>query len=126
MGDRFVDRRGGDFWKSRGEGGVWHRIHAKPRRSLFTPFKVAKGPSSHEKLSGTRFTKGVAQSGQKFEFHDRWTKRENSHRILDEPWIGCTTFIAEDKATLLGVQCDRLGVQHPERSTSLKWSEILA
>ena len=125
MGDRLVDKRGGDFWKSRGEGGMWHRIHAKPRRSLFTPFKVAKGPNSSEKLNGTRFTKGVSQSGQKFEFHDCWTKPENAHRILDEPWIGCTTFIAED-AALFDVQCRRRGVQRPEGATSLRWSDILA
>ena len=125
MGDRLVDKRGGDFWKSRGEGGMWHRIHAKPRRSLFTPLKVAKGPNSSEKLNGTRFTKGVSQSGQKFEFHDCWTKPENAHRILDEPWIGCTTFIAEDVA-LFDVQCKRRGVQRPEGTTSLRWSDILA
>ena len=64
MGDRYEDKRGGDFWKSRGEGGAWQRVHAKPRRALFTPFKVAKGPASHEKLNIFRFTKGVTQSGE--------------------------------------------------------------
>ena len=87
---------------------------------------VAKGPNSTEKLNGTRFTKGVSQSGQKFEFQDCWTKPGNAHRILDEPWIGRATFIAEDVATLLGVQCSRRGVQRPAGTTSLRWSDILA
>ena len=126
MSDRFIDKRGGDFWKSRGEGGIWHRVHAKPRRSLFTPYKVAKGPTSHEKLNGIRFTKGVTQSGHKFEFHDCWQKSESAHRILDEPWIGCTTFVADSQASLLGVQSCRPGALRMERTAALEWSEILA
>ena len=63
MSDKLTDKRGGDNWKSRGEAGIWHRIHTKPRRALFTPFKVAKGPASNENLSVIRFTKGVSQSG---------------------------------------------------------------
>jgi hypothetical protein len=126
MSDRFVDRRGGDFWKSRGEEGVWHRVHAKPRRSLFTPYKVAKGPASYDKLNVIRFTKGVTQSGQKFEFHDYWQKSQDAHRILDEPWIGCTTFVSESQASLFGVQLGRPGVLRPDKSTMLRWNEILA
>ena len=126
MSDRYVDRRGGDFWKSRGDNGVWHRVHAKPRRSLFTPYKVSKGPTSHEKLNEVRFTKGVTQSGQKFEFHDNWQKSENSHRILDEPWIGCTTFVSGDQASLLGVQTGRPQASRSSGSAVLRWSDILA
>ena len=126
MSDRFVDRRGGDFWKSRGDKGVWHRVHAKPRRSLFTPYKVSKGPTSQEKLNEVRFTKGVTQSGQKFEFHDNWQKSENSHRILDEPWIGCTTFVSGDQASLLGVQTGRPQASRSSGSAVLRWSDILA
>ena len=80
MSDRLTDKRGGDSWKNKGEAGIWHRIHTKPRRALFTPFKVAKGPASSEKLSVIRFTKGVSQSGHKFEFHDKWQESRNSHR----------------------------------------------
>ena len=126
MGDRFIDKRGGDFWKSRGECGVWHRIHAKPRRSLFTPYKVAKGPSSSDSLNGVRFTKGVTQSGHKFEFHDSWQKPDNSHRILDEPWIGCTTFIREDQISLLGAQLEQPGAPRRSTTAELRWSEIIA
>ena len=51
-------------------------LHAKPRKSLFIPFKVAKGPAKNEKLSVVRSVKGVTQSGQKLEFHDNWQKSE--------------------------------------------------
>ena len=124
MGDRLVDRRGGDFWKARGEGGVWNRIHTKPSRTLFTPYKVAKGQTNNEKLNNIRFTKGVTQSGREFEFHDDWQKSENSHRILDEQWVGCTTFISVDKSNLLALDSG------PATSTKrapgeLRWSDIL-
>ena len=125
MGDRFVDKRGGDYWKNRGEHGVWHRIHAKPRRSLFTPYKVAKGPSSKESLNGIRFTKGVTQSGHKFEFHDRWQNSDNAHKILDESWIGCTTFIREDQISLLEAQHGDPGETRRGTATRLSWEEII-
>ena len=105
---------------------MWHRVHTKPRKSLFTPFKVAKGPSSDEKLNVVRFTKGVTQSGHKFEFHDNWHKSQNSHRILDEPWIGYTSFVVEGRASLLGVQRD----QHQageclKPDNKHRWSDVL-
>ena len=127
MGDRLIDRRGGDFWKSRGEGGVWHRVHAKPRKALFTPFKVAKGPGSCEKLNVIRFTKGVTQSGHMFEFHDNWQKTQNAHRLLDEHWIGYTSFVVEGRSSLSGAQHNRLEVQeHPEPgSAEHRWSDVL-
>ena len=131
MGDRFVDKKGGDSWKCRGENGIWHRIHSKPRKSLFAPLKVAKGPASSEQLSVTRFTKGVTQSGYTFEFHDNWRDSKNEHRLLDEQWIGCTTFVVEGSANLLGLQCDRPGAhrldeaERPRRSPGLRWRDIL-
>ena len=50
MDDRYNDKQGGDNWKARGETGVWQRIHCKPRKSRFTPYKVAKGPGSDERM----------------------------------------------------------------------------
>ena len=133
MSDRLTDKRGGDNWKSKGEAGIWHRIHTKPRRALFTPFKVAKGPASNENLSVIRFTKGVSQSGHKFEFHDKWQESRNSHRLLDELWVGCTTFVVEDRASLLAVQQGRrdAGVPgaedvRPAAGAALRWSDILS
>ena len=132
MLDRFSDKKGGDHWMSRGGQGVWHRIHSKPRRAMFTPFRVAKGPSKSESLSVIRFTKGVTQSGRRFEFHDNWHDSKNAHRMLEEKWIGCTTFVVEDKASLSGVQSGRLehhqrgGEVLPRSSARLKWGDILA
>ena len=128
MDDRYSDRQGGDSWRSRGEAGVWHRIHAKPRRSLFTPFKVARGPESSEKLRGTRFTKGVTRSGRTFEFHDNWQEPNSAHRLLDEHWVGCTTFVVEDKANLSDIQLGRISLvgEHAGGDHArLRWSDIL-
>ena len=83
MSERFADRKGGDKWKSKGENGIWHRVHTKPRRARFTPFKVAKEPNSKEKLGSVTFTKGVTQSGKTFEFHDNWLDPKHVHKTLD-------------------------------------------
>ena len=107
MSERFADRKGGDKWKSKGENGIWHRIHTKPRRARFTPFKIAKGPNSKEKLGSVRFTKGVSQSGKTFEFHDNWLDPKNAHKTFDESWVGCTTFVVQEKTSLFDVQLGR-------------------
>ena len=86
------DVRGGDQWISRGQHGEWKRLHATPRQSLFTPFRVAKGPSKDLKLNPSRRTIGVTKSGEKFELVDNWMSSENSHRRLDEQFIGFTIF----------------------------------
>ena len=127
MSDQFADRRGGDRWRERGEGGVWRRVHVKPRRALFTPYKVAKGPKSDVKLGEFRFTKGVTESGIKFEFHDRWTDPETAHRLLDEKWIGHTTFVTADRSNLYAVQKSESAGTKPMMSQrlNLRWSELL-
>jgi hypothetical protein len=126
MGDRYHDRRGGDHWKSRGEKGIWYRVHTKPRKSLFTPYKVSKGPDQNVSIGKIRFTKGVTQSGHMFEFHDQWMLPHNAHRLLDEPWVGCTTFIEEGKADLLTVQLQRSEVPgQSEGERVLRWKDML-
>ena len=67
----------------------------KPRRSLFTPHKVKKGPGKDAKMSSVRFTRGVTASGRTFEFHDDWQAPNNSHRLLEEPWVGYTINLSE-------------------------------
>ena len=89
---RFEERRDGDRWLSRGHQGVWHRIHSTPRTTLFTPFKVPKGPSRGALLQSVRFTYGITQSGRHLEFHDAWQNPERRHFDMKEPWIGCTVF----------------------------------
>ena len=54
----------GDRWLNKGLNRVWQRVHSSSRFSLFTPFKVANGPSSGHELSPTRFTQGITKSGR--------------------------------------------------------------
>ena len=81
-----------DSWNSRGDGGKWIRVHATPRKSLFTPGRVPRGPSDIDRLDTERVTKGVSASGKLFELVDDWRCPQAAHRVLDEPWTGCTTF----------------------------------
>ena len=127
--DKFMDRKGGDKWKTAGERGVWRRLHLKPRKSLFTPYKVSKGPSSSDRLGRIRFTKGVTRSGRQFEFHDNWQDPLTAHRLLDEHWVGCTTFIDEAKVDLLAIQMTRSSTRSKpldHDGARLAWSDILA
>ena len=57
------DQRGGDRWKSRGSEGMWHQWHTSPRLSLFTAYKVVKGPASDVSLQRHRFTYGITAEG---------------------------------------------------------------
>ena len=126
--DMFADKRGGDTWRSKGSDGVWARLYLTPRRSLFTPYKVAKGPSSAVRLNENRFTKGVMKSGQTFEFHDNWQESKSAHRILEEPWVGITLFTVKGEASLLDVQLRRgdaevaAGKNQPK---VLRWADVL-
>ena len=92
---KFKDRPNGDRCLSRGGNGIWQRFHSTPRRALFTPCKIARGPGSANGLSAIRFTQGVTVSGKQFEFHDNFKKAGQAHRLLDEPWIGTTIFVNE-------------------------------
>ena len=116
------DVRGGDRWKSRGDRGVWHRWHTTPRMSLFTPYRVAKGPSQNIAIQSSRFTCGVTRDGKAFEFYGDWTRPENSHRLLPEPWIGYSVFTEEprDNLRFQNERCkDMLST-----SISVKWADI--
>ena len=86
------DQRGGDRWKSRGSEGNWHRWHTSPRLSLFTPYKVAKGPVSNVGLQRHRLTYRITVEGRSFELDNVWTKQERAHMALDEPWVGYAVF----------------------------------
>ena len=52
-----AEERHVDSWGKEGQGGRWTRIHRSVRRALFTPFKVAGGPSSKTSLKSIRITK---------------------------------------------------------------------
>ena len=92
------DDRCVDSWESSGEGGIWRRKHLTPRRSLFTPHKVANGPSVGAIVKKIRVTKGVyVRTGKEFEVIDDYTVGGNAHRLLQGVWTGTTEFrVAED------------------------------
>ena len=107
------DARGGDRWKTRGAGGIWHRWHVTPRRTLFTPFRVSKGPSKDVPIKKGRLTVGVTNEGEHFEIVDDWSRPENSHKNMQKPWIGYTMF-AED--------CEGAEDLHQSR-TKFSWTQ---
>ena len=86
------DHGGGDAWRSRGTGGVWCRIHREPRKQLFTPFQIPRGPSSSTTFARTRTTTGTTRSGQKFSITDDFRDEMVSHFSLHEAWTGTTSF----------------------------------
>ena len=86
-----VDER--DSWSSVGVEGIWKREHRRPRVSLFTPMRVAKGPSANSHLSRIRQTRGVRlDTLESFEIADDWTQSGNAHRRMSFPWVGTKTF----------------------------------
>ena len=83
----------GDKWIERGEAGRWTRQHKSWRSSLFTPYKVAHGPSTSNKSMGViRRTIGTYKDGSKLDVTDNWTSPNHAHRTLRMPWQGITVF----------------------------------
>ena len=83
-----------DKWVSRGAEGEWTRLHDTPRRSLFTPCRVARGPVHPDKLEGKRVTVGIFADGERFELEDGWREPGLARRVLSELWTGITKFKA--------------------------------
>ena len=82
-----------DNWREQGELGRWTRQHREWRTALFTPCKVAGGPSkTNRSLSAVRRTIGVYKDGKQFELEDQWMSPNNAHRLLRMPWRGMTVF----------------------------------
>ena len=94
--DRYTERQGGDSWLSRGANQRWVRQHGAPRRSLFTPCRVARGPRHADALSGRRCTEGIDWSGKRFKIVDDWRAPGRAHLVLAQPWTGVTTFETRD------------------------------
>ena len=72
------------------------RLHATPRRSLFTPCSVARGPAHPDCLRTRRVTEGVDIEGNRFRIDDNWREPGRAHIVLDLPWTGVTTFRSRD------------------------------
>ena len=94
VSERFPEKQQGDTWASRGAAGQWTRVHATPRRALFTPCRVARGPSRTDALANYRRTRGVDEDGVQFEIVDNWRHIASAHRLLMKPWTGTTDFVA--------------------------------
>jgi len=72
---------------------VCMRVHAKPRRNLFTPLRVAGAPPA-KTLCNARITKGTfIDTGEIFPITDSWTARAVMHRPMPRLWVGTTQFI---------------------------------
>ncbi len=80
-----------DTWLEDGRNCM--RIHTRPRRTLFTPLRVAGAPPGRA-LTPVRTTQGVyLDTGEEFVRTDSWTARSTAHMALCRPWVGTTTFI---------------------------------
>ena len=79
----------GHRWELAASGGE----HRRPRISLFTPLRVARGPDASTHLFRIRKTQGVRlDTFEPFEIADDWTQSGNAHRKMSFPWVGKTTF----------------------------------
>ena len=90
--ERYDSEKRQDKWSSRGAEGEWIRVHCTPRRSMFTPCRVARGPAHPDKLESIRVTVGINSEGEKFEVQDNWREPGKAHRVLSHPWTGVTKF----------------------------------
>ena len=106
--------KGGDRWHHRGGAGAWERWHLTPRRVLFTPYNVAKGPAKSIDLIETRFTCGITKSGRQFERLDNWKQGDKRHLDLGEDWVGYSVFL-EEGYTNTSFQFQRDAAKVPDR-----------
>ena len=88
-----------DSWEKLNEQarrrGNWIRRHDKPRGALFTPMKIAGGPTQASRVASQRITIGVYANGEKFHLVDDWKCAAEPHRRMPRPWTGTTIFASE-------------------------------
>ena len=80
-----------DYWKTSGSG--WERVHCKPRRTLFTPMKVAGGPANGVLVGDLRVTSGIFEDGVFFQKVEEWKELEDQHAAMPQAWVGRTEFV---------------------------------
>ena len=104
-----------DFWAQRPFRRCWKRVHAVPRRALFTPLRVQGGPREAWEVGDCRVTRGrFCTTGRAFIIIDDWGSSASPHRALAEEWVGATEFepwamapqIAQSIGTSLSEACD--------------------
>ena len=89
-----VEGSGKDHWNFGGGGSnKWERIHLKWRQTLFTPMKVAKGPTCGDEVGNWRHTVGRLRNGRVFQTSDQWKTLDPAlaHARVEE-FIGVTVF----------------------------------
>ena len=86
-----------DWWlKCDRSDGSLTRIHAKPRRTMFTPIGVKGGPIQESAIGQYRVTRGKWMStGECFAVMDNWKNPKWAHRDLGELWVGETAFVKD-------------------------------
>ena len=84
---------------------------------------MARGPSDKLPLKPIRFTSGVTESGKDFEFHDDWTKESNSHKLMEEKWIGCTVFVEANKCSLARSQEELRPLTRDKSKLKISWAD---
>ena len=85
--------READGWLKPSESTRWARAHRKSRTTLFTPMKVANGPSNAGQIGDIRATNGEYLDGEKFVITDRWRTCNDPHAMMARAWTGTTTFV---------------------------------
>ena len=121
------ERKGGDRWRDRGRDGVWCRSHTTPRLSLFTPYKVARGPEAKTAMNFQRYTYGVTEHGDRFEICDDWTVPDRRHLMLAKPWVGHTIFIERSRIVgneRLSKEDFRKLVNEEARHERVAWADL--
>ena len=88
-------RNESDKWLPRMLGECWRRVHFKPRQSLFTPMKVARGPDTAEAVGKYRHTLAWSSDGRLEYLIDEWKNIAYPHRKLSQPFTGMTIFCNE-------------------------------
>ena len=92
--------KGADYWGIK-DAELFVRVHRKPRSCLFTPMRVAGGPSNAASVGACRVTVGRYGDGTSFRRVDDWKVASIPHQPMRREWTGTTTFMPAE--TLGGV-----------------------
>ena len=109
-----------DYWKERNRGNdaTWLRVHAKVREAMFTPMKVAKGPTSGSEVGKWRHSFFTSGDGPVSYSRDDWESLQNAHERFERPMYGITLFCSRrdltdaNKYALMHYARGRGGVQN--------------
>ena len=83
------------------EAGNWVRRHVTPRRTLFTPMKVSRGPTSKDMVG--RFRVSCMKNRNGVQCHiEEWKQSSNPHCTVNR-YTGWTAFVNEIPDELIGL-----------------------